>query len=485
MNKQVISLLSILFIGLLAFQTASAQETPEYSYQIDVAGTSFTPSTIYAGDVINLEVSIKNRSSEAQLSDVEAELDLGDQFKEIKVADSVGFIRPSETKTFVFEFQAELGISPGYYSVPLTITYLSGKDSFKQSHVVLVPVLETEKNLDITIDPNVVNPGKPTEVVFTIKNVGSTPVSNISLSWTEEENLVLPLGSDNKRYVSVLTAEQETTVSYLVTADPNITPGIYPLDVTVTFNDIDAVRTQTSHVGLIVGGKTEFEVSAELLSSGQVSISIANIGSNNAGAVVVRVPEQSGVTVSGSNASILGNLNKGDFTLANFELRTTGFQRPSASDTTVPDEDSGRRTILVQIDYTDTTGERQSVQKQLEMNFVSSSETETTATGFAGRQRTASQDNAVIVWALLAVLIVGAAAYNRFRAGNRSWKKLGKILVPVILLFLAVAFLLGSNTIAAVVAAIVSVLLLGWFFRERHVMMLLEKAAGQAKKYLE
>ncbi len=492
MNKTIISFLVIFFVGLTVLQSASAASTPEYSYMVEVTDTRFLPPTIYAGDIINMEVDIKSRASETPLVDLEAELDLGEQFKKIKAVDSIDYVRSGETKTLVFEFEANVGMASGYYSVPLTITYLSGSDLHEQSHIVLVPISKTEKSLDITIDPNVVNPGKPTQVVFTIKNVGNTPVSNISFSWTEENDLVLPLGSDNKRHVDILTANQEAELSYNVAADPNIETGIYPLDIGITFNDIDAIRTETSQVGLIVGGATEFEVSAEVLSSGQVSISIANIGSNNAEAVVVRIPEQQGISISGSNTSILGSLNKGDFTLANFEMRSTAMTRqtqgsiPTRPDT-VSDEDSGRRTLLVQIEYTDTTGKRQSVQKNLEMNFVASEGGAEMQAGFAGRmgRQSATQNNSIIAWALLALVIVGAAGFNKFKAGSKSWKRLGKVLAPIAALFLIAIFLFGSNLAATILVTLVAVLVLGWFLQERHILALLNKTVKYAKKYLE
>jgi len=493
MSKTIISILAIFFVCLATFQSASAASAPEYTYMVEVTDTRFQPPTIYAGDIVNMEVDIRSRASETPLVGLEAELDLGEQFKEIKVVDSIDYVRAGETKTLVFEFEAKVGISSGYYSMPLTITYLSGSDLREQSHVVLVPISKTEKSLDITIDPNVVNPGRPTQVVFTIKNLGNASVSNISFSWTEENDLVLPLGSDNKRYIDILTANQEAELSYNVAADPNIETGIYPLDISITFNDIDATRTETSQVGLIVGGATEFEVSAEVLSSGQVSISIANVGSNNAEAVVVRIPEQQGVSISGSNTSILGNLNRGDFTLANFEMSSVAMTRPTQESmpvrpSTVSDEDSGRRTLLVQIDYTDTTGERQSVQKNLEMNFVVSSEDGgTLQTGFAGRtgRQSANQNNSIIAWVLLVLIIVGAAAFNKFKAGSKSWKRLGKLLAPIAALFLVVIFLFDSNLVATILATLAAVLALGWFFQEKHVLVLLNRTVQYAKKYLE
>lgn len=471
MNKIIFAVFILLF-GAIAAQPVNAALPAEYGYQIDIPKTSFTPSVIYAGDMVNLGVDILNRGSNSSITNIRAQLSIGDQFKEIKPVDSIDYLAPGETKTLTFQFQAKPGTASGYYTLTLTITYMRDNDSLQQTQLIFLSVSKVEKNLDITINPNVVNPGKPTQVVFTLKNVGNTPVSNISFSWTEKNNLVLPLGSDNKRYVNVLEANEAVDVSYTLAADPNITPGIYSLDISTTFNDVNAKRTLASQVGLIIGGTTEFEVSAETLSTGQLSVSIANIGSNNASAVVAKIPNQQGITISGSSTAILGSLNKGDFTLANFQAQTafTGqgaaagmrdFNRASQTTPQAGDSTAGR-SLLIEIDYTDTTGQRQSVQKTVQLSTTQSSSTTLTS----GRTRQSAGMFSSVSWALLALIAVGAVVFNRFKAGNKNWKKLAMVIAVIAVLFLAVIFLLGSDLLAIIAATAVSVVLLIRFFRK-------------------
>ena len=324
--------------------------------------------------------------------------------------------------------------------------------------------------------------------------------------------MILPLGSDNKRYISVLMADQNAEISYIVAADPNITPGIYPLDITTTFIDLNGTKTQTSQMGLIVGGTTDFEISAETLSTGQLSISIANIGSNNAGAVVVRIPRQQGITVSGSNTSILGNLNKGDFTLASFQIQQTGLdqnlsttganfrQRQLAQDQnqdsnplagfgnsqSTRDQNQSNMALagagnasalLIEIDYTDTTGERQSVQKTVQLSGSASG---TLASAYASRTEQRNSELSVISWVLLAVIAGGAIIINKFKA-KKAWKILAIIIALIAALFLVVIFLLNSNYLAVILAAIVSVALVAWFFR-KELIAFAAKAKAEKKK---
>lgn len=88
--------------------------------------------------------------------------------------------------------------------------------------------------------------------------------------------------------------------------------------------------------------QTSFDAVLQDSSDGEVSIAIANIGLNDADAAIVRVPDQEGVVVSGTNGQMIGNLEQGDYTVVGFDV-------------------SGMYSVLqLQIDYTDYIGVRRS-----------------------------------------------------------------------------------------------------------------------------
>jgi len=281
MNK--ISTVLILIFALALIQPANAGD---YAFLAEVSSTSFLPATIHAGDTVSVAVNVHNKGATYSIEELKAELNLPEQFEAIEVNDNTDLIVAGATKTMILKFRVKENTLPGYYNVLLNLEYLRAGETVNQSENIAVPVSQTEKNIDVTVEPKVINPGKQTELIFTLKNIGGNAVSNIAFSWDETNDLILPLGSDNKRYVNLLQAGETTVVSYTVAADPNISTGIYPLNITMTFIDTNGTKTQSSQVGLIAGGGTDFEVSAEV-SSGQLSLSIANIGSNNAESVVV------------------------------------------------------------------------------------------------------------------------------------------------------------------------------------------------------
>ena len=108
-------------------------------------------------------------------------------------------------------------------------------------------------------------------------------------------------------------------------ADTNALPGLYKLNLYLTYEDSFSNKTKkiSTIAGMYVGGGTDFDVAFSDNANGQMSFSVANIGSNPANSVSVIFPSRRGWSVSGSNSVIIGNLNKGDYTVASFKLQSS------------------------------------------------------------------------------------------------------------------------------------------------------------------
>ncbi len=448
----------------------------EYAYLAEIQNTSFLPSTIHAGDTVSLAVDVHNKGSSITIQDLNAFLDVGDQFEPVSLTDIESSIVSGATKTLVFSFYVNENTIPGHYPVILSLSYLRNGTLVTEQHEIIVPVTGVQNNIDVTLEPRVVNPGNQTNVIFSLTNVSGAPLSNISFSWAEENSLILPVGSDNKRYVSIIQPGEKVNVQYTVAVDPNIATGIYPLTIDLSFIDNNGTQEQTSEIGIIVGGTTNFEVSAEMTTT-QLSISIANIGSNNAGAVVAKLLTPLGGSSGGSNVSILGNLNKGDFTIATFALASQSTTVPPSTGSIpsgglgqgVPNRAGGMvrdsnmsgslpRNIELEISYTDTTGERQSIKKTITLGASSGS----FGTGLNTARATGVSP--LMAWGLLILLVGGGIVYNQFKS-KKDWKALAMRLAIVLALFLVAILVLGSNELALGVAFIVSLVVLIHFFR--------------------
>ncbi len=323
----------------------------------------------------------------------------------------------------------------------------------------------------IYIDQTSLLPGMLTTMKFVINNVGNTPLQDVTFRWANADDIILPVGSDNTKHIKSIPIGESAEVAYQVIADRNAVAGLYKMDLTFTYRDPTSGATQEmdSIAGIYVGGGTDFDVSFSESASGSTSFSIANIGSNPAYSVAVRIPLQPSWTVTGSDAAILGNLNTGDYTIASFTLSggrqrgafagttgtsTTSIAPQSADSATTDPSAQGARafaradmgdvnssmtaavasgsSIRVQIDYTDTMGQRHSVIKEVPMNTASSANSTGSAAAMAAagsfgtRGRVVQQQTFLqeYKWHLFIVLLVIGALWYR---GHRKKKLLASL----------------------------------------------------------
>jgi LPXTG-motif cell wall-anchored protein len=184
--------------------------------------------------------------------------------------------------------------------------------------------------------------------------------------------------------------------------------------------------------GLFVGGATDFDVSFSESDAGETSLSIANVGNNVAYAVKVSIPDQDGYKVLGSSSTIVGNLEKGDYTIASFNVTNTqadGENSGAATDTSNGRDIAGHNTssssvnsnpLKVQIEYTDAKGERITVDKDVAVQTSGS-------TGFSAGNRSGTRGHrsgglSSSLPYILGIVIVGAGVFL-YRRRKQEAKK--------------------------------------------------------------
>jgi hypothetical protein len=247
-----------------------------------------------------------------------------------------------------------------------------------------IPIsLKSQDGVEIIhIDKTVLIPGKQNSLKFTINNVGNSPLRDMKFSWLNSAGILLPVGSDNTKYIKYLDVGSSVDVEYQVIADSNADAGLYKLDLTLIYpNSLTGVDEEIQTIaGVYVGGGTDFDIAYSESSSSTTSFTIANTGSNPAFSVSVVVPQQNGWSVSGANSMIIGNLNTGDYTVASFSLKSsqtgamvngqrTQLRNVSQQGATPPTGTlASQNTLKVQIVYTDTMGNRETIEKNVTMS---------------------------------------------------------------------------------------------------------------------
>ncbi len=388
MNKRTIIILLALMLCIPAIRA-------EYTYIADsqVVTASLVnqiPDPAVAGNTVELSIAIENYGGQAAEGyDVEIvpkypiETLPGETY--IKNTGLLqGFQVDNEQKIIKFKVRTDKDATAGTYDFDILI-YKPGEKDYAVTKKTLSYDLTARESAEIIhIDKVELIPGQQTPIEFTITNVGSAPLKELSFSWSNEDDAVLPVGSADKKYVKYLGVGEKVTLTYDVMADTNADTGLYKLDLLLSYEDpvTNTYTDITDHAGVYVGGGTDFDVAFSESTNGDTSFSVANVGSNPAYSVSVRIPKQDGWRVSGPDSAIIGNLDKGDYTVATFALQqamarqqtqaTTGnaqaqrtFQRNA---TQAGQAGMIPNTVTVEVDYTDTMGNRLTVKKDVSVS---------------------------------------------------------------------------------------------------------------------
>jgi len=288
----------------------------------------------------------------------------------------ISSLNHSQSLKIPFKVIANQNATAGIHTLSIALSYYDLNNNQKTASFssALNILRNPEQEINVKINPLSFKPGEKSDVVFEVSNPGASAVRDIAIVWTAQNNALLPLGSDNRITISTLNPNESVKVPVHVTA--GLTYGIYPVSIGISyFDQLNEMRERTISSGAVIGGGTDFEVNLQQSAESSTSFSIGNIGINPATAVTVKVPVQDAYAVIGPSALFLGNLDPGDFSVASFQIAPKGQRGKS---------------LKIEVSYTDTTGERQSVSKEVSIGSSDSNmqgfPANVSRQGFASRQ---------------------------------------------------------------------------------------------------
>jgi hypothetical protein len=425
-------IISLALMGLCFMMMLSSVAYADLS---GVSGVSVSlvnqdPHPAIAGEIVDIYLGIENIGGESS-NDLIVELEPEYPFSLVpdeSAVQNIGTIKSYQKDNYMriitYKIKVDSDASAGSYD--MTVKYYEQGDSLVTETSITIDVKNKEMAEIIHIDKTNLVPGKQTSLKFTINNVGNAPLNDMTFNWVNEDKVILPVGSDNTKYIKSIDIGESVELDYQVIADSNAYPGLYELKLYLSYDDpITYEEKEISTIaGVNVGGGTDFDVALSGSSGLETSFSVANIGSNPAYSVSVIVPQQNGWQVSGSNSVIIGNLNKGDYTVASFNListqQITNLQDQDLKKADVQEMTSQRPTmqgsngLIIQIAYTDTIGERQVIEKEVAINSPQDIGSEMPS-GKTGR----IQQNAfeTYKWYIVGfiILITGLVLYSKYR----------------------------------------------------------------------
>ena len=459
MKKEYSFIIMLLAISLLS---TFALADVDSSKIVSISLVNQDPDPAIAGDIVEIRLGIENKGG-AAIEDIVIEVDPEYPFELVSGEDSIeeiGTLKPyqsgSDIKIIKYMLRVDRDAIAGQYELRILQYGPEGKDVWYGAKTVNLDIKSKESAEVIYIDQVELLPGEITPMTFTINNVGSSPLRDLTFHWENEEGVILPVGSDDTKYIKYIEIGESAELVYNVIASANAEPDLYKLQLSLKYDDsITGEENEiATSAGVYIGGKTDFDVTFSGASKGETSFSIANIGSVPANSITISIPKQEGWKVSGIDSVIIGNLNKGDYTIASFNIeQTTGWtgtpaQKISEDDTqesleeprksrdsiqpqpTLPGD--GAMGVNIEISYTDTRGGRHIVTKKV--NIASSPMTmgEDGQISFDGKTRPTSESSLIdnlftnAKWVGLGIIIsiIWVILRNRHKSKNLKDSKL-------------------------------------------------------------
>ena len=329
-------ILASLFLLTLIQGGSAASVSSDYGKIMQLNAVNTTPSTIYPGDTVNLNIDLKNRGVSLDLKNVEAVINPNDSFELIKGTDTLEGIGTSNISTVVFKFKVKETVTPGTYQIPLTVTFDRG-DLRRQTedYNILIDV-SGERSVDIKniqLSSKTPHLGDNLRLTAVIENNGSLEARNVvvSLARTDQDTLgdIVPL-SETTVHLKNISVGQTKNVEFNLYLSKDLAPDTYNFEVSVEMLDEDDEETESvsfeakGRPDLILGGvdlSIDLRPKDKRLLQGDnfsLSIQLENIGTETAKAVEVHL--ESGEGIIGMKENYVGNIDEDDSGAAIFDL---------------------------------------------------------------------------------------------------------------------------------------------------------------------
>jgi len=264
--------------------------------------------------------------------------------------------------------------------------------------------------VDITVEnyyPTPVEAGDYFTIWVKMTNYGESVAENSAVRFKQSYPFLLDPGEEQEKVVSRIESKGASTQRFKIRVNKEAKEGDNNL--VFEYKDCDGCVWKEKSVPItVIEFQTMFDVVLQELTTDGVFIAIANIGKNPANAITVSIPEQEFFKTDITSASIVGNLDSGDYTIAGFKI--------------LPNQQGikEKQELFVQIDYTDPFGVRRTIVEQVLLNPSALSKTSMDIDAMrakGGMKSKSSFLTNVWFWAfiILLVLIVGKKFYKKFK----------------------------------------------------------------------
>jgi hypothetical protein len=220
----------------------------------------------------------------------------------------------------------------------------------------LIGFVLAECNLEVSMvnqDPYPAVPGDYVKLLFQVSGVGGTDCGEVSLELLESYPLRFDPGFNPIQTFQAGTFARgyssNWVVPYNVRIDSSALDGDTEIEVLYSTKGSDSFKISENFNLSVEEVKADFGVFVRSYdySTKKLVLEILNTAKNDVEAVVIAVPRQDIIKIQGTNKNIVGDLDSNDYTSTDF--------------TAIPFDG----TFFVDIEYSDETGERRFIQKEV------------------------------------------------------------------------------------------------------------------------
>ncbi len=289
--------ISFLFFALLFFSfslpfvKASSLTTSE----LRVTLLSQSPDPVEPGQIVTLKFKVENLGRESAVDNL---VKIIPKFPFTLYGDSaeknIGKLRAGQTgaDAAIVEFKLKVDEKAVEGDTEIELMVQVDQDTWKSytNNEFLVNIQTQDAVLDITsitFEPEQIAPGDTTQVTFLIKNLADSLLKDVhfKLNFDDDELPLAPYHSSSERIIPQLQSDYQKSLTFNLIADPDASPGLYKLPLTITYNDEKGKSYSLSDIlAVIIGGKPKINAYIKKSSvlqpnqEGTLTLEIANVG---------------------------------------------------------------------------------------------------------------------------------------------------------------------------------------------------------------
>ena len=346
-NKMPLLILIIMSITIIFTALVSADYTlgDTAAPEINVSISKTDPAFAEAGDIIDIWVLFVNR---------------GEALNNMKITfiDNYPISLASESERI-----KEIPVLGNYYqlkytikidkSAPVGLNYIKLKytlgDAYSIEMIKEIPITVKKSQSilaieDVTIEPEIINPGQNAKVKVTLRNIASSSSlknidSSLGLVTTTVGTEILdlpftPVGSSSTKSISELLPNERAEISFTLASYPTAESKLYKIPLFVKYYDNKGLNySKTELIGIPIYAQPEMLMTLESTdinqkkADGIVTFNIINKGLNDIKlATITLLPSEDYEISSPSNTLYIGNIDSDDFETADFNIHSKSNQ---------------------------------------------------------------------------------------------------------------------------------------------------------------